>query len=79
MLTKHLEKIKVIQTEDPIEFEKLYNEAIDTYHDNDCRAELQEFNGCHVAYIFYTEITYVVTLSSGKQMRIIPEITMERF
>lgn len=66
MLTKHLEKIKVIQTEDPIEFEKLYNEAIDTYHDNDCKAELQQFNGSHVAYIFYTEITKEFNLVSDE-------------
>lgn len=56
MLTKHLEKIKVIQTDNPEEFEKQYNEATEELWEKDCKIEVQAFNGTHCAYIYWNEV-----------------------
>ena len=54
MVTKELEKIKVIQSDDPNEFERLFNEAAEEYCDDEYETQVQPFNGqTHCAYIMY--------------------------
>ena len=53
MVTKELEKIKTIQSDDANEFDRLYNEATEALSDYDCEIKVQSFTGTHVAYITY--------------------------
>lgn len=66
MLTKRLKKIKVIQTDDPAEFEALFNAAAEELSETEFETEIQQFNGTHCAYIFYTEIKREFNLVSDE-------------
>ena len=57
MKVKTLERIEVVQTDDPVEFKKKFNEIMEDLADEEPTAKVQPFNGQHVAYIFYTEKT----------------------
>lgn len=56
MSRKSIHKIKVIQTSDPAEFERQYNEALDDLEADEYTAEVQPFSGQHVAYIYYKQV-----------------------
>lgn len=66
MLTKHLPKIKVIQTEDPKEFEKQYNEATEALWEKNFEVKVQPFNGIHCAYIYWKEVEEIFNLVSDE-------------
>ena len=56
MKSKRVKKIKVIQTKDPEQFQDKYNTIMDELADFEPEANIQSFNGEHVAYISYEEI-----------------------
>lgn len=58
MLTKKVEKIKVIQTEDPTEFQEQYNSIMETLHGTEYHVELKDMAGTHCAYVFYEEVQH---------------------
>ena len=66
MVTKSLRKIKVVQADDPLEFERQFNEAIDTLGDMDYEVDVQPYNGVHCAYLYYKEIETYFNLVSDE-------------
>ena len=55
MLHRTRKKIKVIQTEDPNEFQNLYDRIMDELSESEPEDDVQRYNGLHVAYIRYWE------------------------
>lgn len=66
MVTKELQKIKVIQTDDPEEFERRFNEATEEYSADDVKIEIQSFTGTHCAYFFIKELKHEFNLVSDE-------------
>ena len=67
MVTNEHEKIKIIQTPDPKEFEKQFNEATDQLQGKKYTAKVQPFTGKdHCAYIFYEELEEIYNLVSDE-------------
>lgn len=66
MVTKEKEKIKVIQSDDPAEFEKLFNQATEEFSDDEYETRIQPFTGTHVAYITYKKTTREFNLISDE-------------
>ena len=56
MKVKHLKRLKLIQSEDPIEFERQYNEAMAKLEAFDPEDKLGQIGNAHFAYIRYKEI-----------------------
>ncbi len=57
MKTKRVKKIKVIQTQDPLQFQEEYNTILDELTEYSPEVMIQQFTGEHVAYIQYEETT----------------------
>lgn len=67
MITKQFKKIKVIQTDDPDEFERRFNETSEELAENEFETEIQSFNGVvHCAYFFITETKKEINLVSDE-------------
>ena len=55
MLTKTLQKIKVVQSEDPKEYESEFNHWAEVLAEYEPEIKEQPFNGIHCAYFRYSE------------------------
>ena len=66
MITKKKPKIKVIQTEDPEEFERQYNEATEALWEKDYEVNVQPFSGVHCAYFYWKETEQIFNLVSDE-------------
>ena len=55
MKKTRVKKIRVIQTQDPEEFQNTFNRTMEELADQEPEETIQQYKGTHVAYILYTE------------------------
>ena len=66
MLTKTLQKIKVVQSDDPEEYEAKFNKAAEDLAEYEPEIKEQAFNGTHCAYFRWAETKQEFNLISDE-------------